>query len=216
MMTNISHDLRTPLTSALGYVGMLRNADLTEEEKHRELEIVEKRLQRLEELINAFFEFSSVISGEKVPETVPLNLVGVLEEAVGHFFDEFSTQNREIRLVCSETKLSLVSNRNMLLRIFDNLIGNACRHGQGDLQISVAVADKISVCFENPLCDPNMEIDRVFDEFYTTDISRTKGHTGLGLAIAKQFTGLLGGGICADYRDGLFSVTVILRSFEAA
>lgn len=210
MMTNISHDLRTPLTSALGYVGMLRSANLPEEERRRELETVEKRLLRLEELLNAFFEFSGVISGEKIPELAPLNLVGVLEESIGHYFDEFSTRHREIRLVCCESKLPLVSNRNMLLRIFDNLIGNACKHGQGDLQITATLTDKISVCLENPLYDPNLEIDRVFDEFYTTDISRTKGHTGLGLAIAKQFTELLGGEIRATYTDGLFSVTVVI------
>lgn len=208
MMTNISHDLRTPLTSALGYVGMLQNPDLPEAERRRELATIEKRLQRLEELIDAFFEFSGVISGEKMPDTVPLNLVGVLEESIGHYFDEFSNRNREIRFVCGEAKLTVTSNRNMLLRVFDNLIGNACRHGQGDLQITVTAADKISVCFENPLSDPNLEIDRVFDEFYTTDISRTKGHTGLGLAIAKQFTELLGGEIRASYGNGLFAVTV--------
>ena len=68
MMTNISHDLRTPLTSAMGYISLLRNSDLSEEEKCRELEIVENRLLRLEELIDSFFEFSQIVSSGKEPD----------------------------------------------------------------------------------------------------------------------------------------------------
>lgn len=206
MMTNISHDLRTPLTSARGYIALLQNADIPEEEKARELAIVEKRLLRLEELIDAFFEFSQVISGENPPEREMLNLVGVLEESVGHYYDDFRRQNRTITLSCPGNKHMILFHLKMLLRIFDNLIGNAYKHGQGDLQITLTTGECTVIRFENALHDPYLEIDRVFDEFYTTDISRTKGHTGLGLAIAKQFVELLGGEIIAEYKDDVFAV----------
>ena len=74
MMTNISHDLRTPLTSAMGYINMIQNQDMPEEEREKELNIVYMRLIRLEELINSFFEFSKVISGGETPEMKELNL----------------------------------------------------------------------------------------------------------------------------------------------
>lgn len=219
MMTNISHDLRTPLTSALGYIGMIRGGGLTEEEKRRELAIVEKRLLRLEELIDSFFEFSRVISGEEEPEKEELNLVAVLEEAVAHYYDDFVVRERAIRLDCAAARLSLVSNRNMLLRIFDNLIANAYRHGEGDLEVTVqrlrpdcakedSGGGSVRICFANPLLNRDLDAGRVFDEFYTTDISRTRGDTGLGLAIARQFTRLLGGNILAEYDGRRFSVTL--------
>ncbi len=209
MMTNISHDLRTPLTSALGYINIIKKSDLSEEEKNREFEIIEKRLLRLEELIDSFFEFSKVISSDKQPEKETVNLVAVLEESAAHYFDDYNSRGRDITLSCDSTKITLYSNRNMLMRIFDNLISNALKHGSGRLEISADSSEKIMIRFQNELFDGELNTDRIFDEFYTTDISRTKGNTGLGLAIAKQFTEILGGEISAEHKNNIFCVTVI-------
>ncbi len=210
MMTNISHDLRTPLTSAMGYIQMIQHTDLPEEEKSRELAIVEKRLLRLEELIGSFFEFSKIISSGKQPKKTELNLVSVLEESIVHYYDDYCDRGRQIIFQCDTHRLMVNSNQNMLLRIFDNLISNALGHGEGDLTISVSCAEKITIRFENALLSPNMDVEHIFDEFYTTDISRTKGNTGLGLAIAKQFTEMLGGKISAEVDGTVFGVKVAL------
>jgi signal transduction histidine kinase len=208
MMTNISHDLRTPLTSAMGYMELLQNPELPEEEAQKEMAIVRQRLNRLEELLDSFFEFFTIISGDKQPEKEKLNLVSVLEESIAHFYDDYSRQNRRISFLCDRRKVEISSNYHMLMRIFDNLISNAYKHGEGDLEIKVLTSDKITICFENPLADSEVDINCIFDEFYTTDISRTRGNTGLGLAIAKQFTRMLGGDIFAGYEAGIFSITV--------
>lgn len=208
MMTNISHDLRTPLTSAMGYIHIIQNSDLSEDEKSRELAIVEKRLIRLEELINSFFEFSKIISNGKAPEKSEVNIVAVLEESIAHYYDDYCAKNREIIFKCSQHKLKILSNKNMLLRIFDNLIGNALKHGADSLTISVDIAEDIQIKFENNLYASDIDIDRIFDEFYTTDISRTKGNTGLGLAIVKQFTEMLGGMTSAKNENNLFLLTI--------
>lgn len=208
MMMNISHDLRTPLTSAMGYINIIKSCNLPQEEKEREIEIIEKRLIRLEELLNSFFEFSKIISSDKPPETEKLKPVALLEEAIAHYFDDYCGQDREITFRHSQTKQTIRSNRNMLIRIFDNLIGNALKHGTGDLSISLEESDCVLIRFENELVNSDIDVERVFDEFYTTDISRTKGNTGLGLAIAKQFTQMLGGNIYAEYDGIFFSVTV--------
>lgn len=206
MMTNISHDLRTPLTSAMGYINIIQNTDLPEEEKSRELAIVEKRLIRLEELIGSFFEFSQIISSGKQPEKTELNLVSVLEESIVHYYDDYCDRGRQIIFHCDTHRLLLSSNQNMLMRIFDNLISNALKHGEGNLTISVDCTERIQICFENVLLSPNIDTEHIFNEFYTTDISRTKGNTGLGLAIAKQFTEMLGGSISAETEGTLFRV----------
>lgn len=208
MIINISHDLRTPLTSAMGYVGIIRNSALPQEEKDREIEIIEKRLLRLEELLDAFFEFSKIISSDRLPDMEELNLTAVLEEAMVLYYDDYCAKGREIIYCCDASGLSLWSNRNMLMRIFDNLISNALRHGVGNLKVSVKKEDGVRIYFENTLSVSKLDMECIFDEFYTTDISRTKGNTGLGLAIAKQFTELLGGVISAESREGKFVVTI--------
>ena len=208
MITNISHDLRTPLTSAMGYIGLINNPDLAEEERIRSISIVEKRLNRLEELINSFFEFSGIISSGNVSDTSEMNIIGVLEESVVNYFDDYTARGREIRINQNASSIKVVSNRNMLMRIFDNLINNALKHGSGTLTIDVVKGEDVVLKFSNYLSEQNIDTDKIFDEFYTTDISRTKGNTGLGLAIAKQFTNMLGGNISAEFDGETFAIII--------
>ena len=208
MMTNISHDLRTPLTSAMGYLDLVQHAGLSDEEKKRELTVIEKRLQRLNELINSFFELSQIVSGGKQPELQTVNLLSVLEESIANYYEDFSGQDRKILLDSNQRKLQMRSNRSILMRIFDNLIGNALKHGTGDLTVTIRCSETIQIMFMNMLDTPRIDIEHIFDEFYTTDISRTKGNTGLGLAIAKQFTEMLDGSISAEHIGQVFTLTV--------
>ncbi len=210
MMTNISHDLRTPLTSALGYIDIILKSDLSEEEKKRDLITIEKRLRRLEELISSFFEFSKIISINKRPTLEKINLTSVLEESVIAFYDDYKKNNREILLDCNQRKIIINSNKLLLTRIFENLIGNAYKHSNSDLSIKVEIANKVKIIFSNELLDDDVDVDKIFDEFYTVDISRTKEGTGLGLAIAKEFTRQLNGKIYAEKRKGQLKIIIEL------
>ncbi|MCH5334079.1 MAG: HAMP domain-containing histidine kinase [Agathobacter sp.] len=213
MMTNISHDLRTPMTSAMGYLNLVLHSDLSEADKEKGIRIVEQRLIRLEELIDSFFEFSKMISGDRRPKTEPVNLTEVLQESMANYFDDFCGQEREVIFRCDWPKLMIESNRNMLMRVFDNLVGNAYKHGTGNLVVTVTQAEGICLTFENELHVQELDTDAIFDEFYTTDMSRTKGNTGLGLAIAKQFTQLLGGTISAEYDGNIFCVKMEFQRY---
>ena len=210
MITNISHDLRTPLTSALGYIDIILKSDLSEEEKKKDLITIKKRLKRLEELISSFFEFSKVISTNKTPELEKLNLTSILEESIIAFYDDYKKNNREILLECERRKIIINSNKMLLTRIFENLIGNAYKHSNSNLNIKVQQNDKTKIIFSNVLLDNDIEIDRIFDEFYTVDISRTKEGTGLGLAIAKEFTKRLNGNIYAEKNDEKLKIIIEL------
>ena len=210
MMTNISHDLRTPLTSALGYIDIILKSDLSEEEKKKDLITIEKRLRRLEELISSFFEFSKIISTNKQPVLEKINLTSVLEESVIAFYDDYKKNNREILLDCNQRKIIINSNKLLLTRIFENLIGNAYKHSNSDLSIKVEIANKVKIIFSNELLDDDVDVDKIFDEFYTVDISRTKEGTGLGLAIAKEFTRQLNGKIYAEKRKGQLKIIIEL------
>lgn len=211
MMTNISHDLRTPLTSALGYIDIILKSDLSEEKKKKDLITIEKRLRRLEELISSFFEFSRIISTNKLPTLKKINLTSILEESVIVFYDDYKKNNRKILLDCNQRKIIINSNKMLLTRIFENLIGNAYKHSNSDLIIKVEKLNKVKIIFSNQLLDNDIDIDRIFDEFYTVDISRTKEGTGLGLAIAKEFTKQLNGNIYAKKNNGQLKIIIELK-----
>ena len=210
MIRNISHDLRTPLTSSLGYVSLMLESDVTEQEKIKNLKIVEERLKRLSELIDSFFEFSKILSNDQIIELDEINLVAVIEKAISNHYEDFSKDNRMIDFKTNKRKIKIKSNEVMLIRVFDNLIRNAYKHSNGNLDIEINQTDeKVKIKFINDLLYKDLDVDRVFDEFYTVDISRTKGNTGLGLAIAKEFVEQLKGKIKADKKNNKLIITII-------
>lgn len=196
MITNISHDLRTPLTSAIGYTDMILNNKLSKEEQLEELKIVRERLSRLEELINSFFAFSKTLSSNHL-ELEEVDIISCLEESIARFYEDYHKERRKITLEKEKKKIKLYANYEMLTRIFDNLIINALKHSTSDLEIKVKTKEKIQISFSNTLLYKELDLDSIFDEFYTVDISRTKGNTGLGLAIVKEFTEALNGVVTA-------------------
>ena len=210
MIRNISHDLRTPLTSSLGYVSLMLESDVTEQEKIKNLKIVEERLKRLSELIDSFFEFSKILSNNQIIELDEINLVAVIEKAISNHYEDFSKDNRMIDFKTNKRKIKIKSNEVMLVRVFDNLIRNAYKHSNGNLDIEINQNnDKVKIKFINDLLYNDLDVDRIFDEFYTVDISRTKGNTGLGLAIAKEFVEQLKGKIKADKKNNKLIITII-------
>ena len=210
MIRNISHDLRTPLTSSLGYVSLMLESDMTEQEKIKNLKIVEERLKRLSELIDSFFEFSKILSNDQIIEQDEINLVAVMEKAISNHYEDFSKDNRMIDFKTNKRKIKIKSNEVMLIRVFDNLIRNAYKHSNGNLDIEINQNnDKVKIKFINDLLYNDLDVDRIFDEFYTVDISRTKGNTGLGLAIAKEFVEQLKGKIKADKKNNKLIITII-------
>ena len=210
MIRNISHDLRTPLTSSLGYVSLMLESDITEQEKIKNLKIVEERLKRLSELIDSFFEFSKILSNNQIIELDEINLVAVVEKAISNHYEDFSKDNRMIDFKTNKRKIKIKSNEVMLVRVFDNLIRNAYKHSNGNLDIEInQTNDKVKIKFINDLLYNDLDVDRIFDEFYTVDISRTKGNTGLGLAIAKEFVEQLKGKIKADKKNNKLIITII-------
>lgn len=209
MIRNISHDLRTPLTSSLGYVSLMLESDMIEQEKIKNLKIVEERLKRLSELIDSFFEFSKILSNDQIIELDEINLVAVIEKAISNHYEDFSKDNRMIDFKTNKRKIKIKSNEVMLIRVFDNLIRNAYKHSNGNLDIEINQNnDKVKIKFINDLLYNDLDVDRIFDEFYTVDISRTKGNTGLGLAIAKEFVEQLNGKIKADKKNNKLIITI--------
>ena len=173
-IVNISHDLKTPLTSALGYVELLQKYELSGEEQHKYESIIIDKLKQLSQLIEDFFTFTKIISNEEKFELKLLDINRIFEEELVCYYQD-------------NKKIEMLSNERILRRIFDNLIIDALKHSRGDIYISINTGAEICFQFKNRLDEPII-VEQIFDEFYTSDISRTKQNTGLGLAIVKEFT----------------------------
>lgn len=211
MITNVAHDLRTPLTSAMGYMDMIKNGQLTDEEKEKYTAIVEERLSRLSYLITNFFDFSKVILNNKKIEFKKENIVEILERSIVNYYDDFNKDGRRINLDVINYKIELITNELMLMRVFENLIINAYKHSKSDLSIKIqTIKNKVRIEFINELEDKSLDVVQMFDEFYTEDISRTKENTGLGLAIVKEFVQTLNGIIYAQKDSNLLNIVIEL------
>lgn len=206
VMLNISHDLRTPLTSALGYTNMLLSQEKLSEIDFNEINIIKERLLRLEELIDSFFIFSKISNESKNIEKDNVNLIELLEDSIVSYYDEFKKEDRNIVIKKNINKCLIKTNRELLKRIFDNLVVNALKHGDGDLFIDFKEDTFIEISFSNQVLGNDLDVSQIFDEFYTTNISRTKGNTGLGLAIVKSFTLLLEGKVEAFLKENFLYI----------
>lgn len=212
MIRNISHDLRTPLTSSLGYVNLILNSNEKEQEKIKNLKIVEERLKRLSELIDSFFEFTKVLSNDQTIELANVNLVGIMEKSISNHYEDFQELKRMIEFKTPKRKILLNTNEIMLTRVFDNLIRNAYKHSSSNLKIEILEEKNTNkIKFTNDLISEEIDVDQIFDEFYTVDISRTKGNTGLGLAISKEFVEQLNGTIQAKKSHNKLIITITFK-----
>lgn len=205
-IVNISHDLKTPLTSALGYIELLQRYDLSKEEQAKYQSIIIEKLKRLSQLIEDFFAFTKIISSEEKIELEKSDINRILEEELVCYYEDFTMHNRKIHITGSQ-KIELLTNERMLRRIFDNIIINAYKHSDSDVYVDIKVDTNISISFKNKMID-TVDPLRIFDEFYTADISRTKQNTGLGLAIVKEFTSLLDGHIEATIDHSYLIITL--------
>lgn len=197
MIVNISHDLRTPLTTSLGYLDILANNNIQEKTKIEYLKIIIERLNKLNTLLNSFFELAKVITEENNINYEKINIISILENSIATFYEDFHQRKREIDFQTKENVIYLNANLMMLTRVFDNLIINSLQHSKDTLEIKVKqVKEKIIITFTNPLLEI-IDIDNIFDEFYTSDISRTKENTGLGLYIVKEYIEQLKGTVSA-------------------
>lgn len=209
-ITSISHDIRTPLTSAKGYLQMLQKGKLSEEKQMEYLDIVERRVDNVAEMLNQLFEYARIEAGELCVEPELLNACNLFTETISMFYEDFVEKGFEPKIVIIESPCHIWADRHAFIRIVENLIKNALVHGTGHFEMSLAEEDKSAVFRISNTTNTIefKEIDRIFDRFYTTDQSRNQKTTGLGLAIVKRFTEQMGGSAEASLEDQWFTVTI--------
>ena len=202
-VTDISHDLRTPLTAISGYLELLKNENKSEQAE-RYLRIIENRAAAMKELTEELFGFSVAVSSANEPCLVPVDIRSLVEESLAANYT-LLTERGITPTVSLPFPMPAVTDRTLLLRVFGNILSNAAKYSDGDL--AVTAGEGLSVRFTNRASGlSRVQAEKLFERFYT--VSDAGSSTGLGLSIAKELTERLGGSIRAEYTDGVLTITV--------
>lgn len=213
-VTNISHDLRTPLTAICGYLDLLEQEDKSETVE-RYLEIIRNRTEILAQLTEELFRYSVIVSGEKETVKEPVAIGSILEESIAAFYNAFNERGIVPNIQMPSKKVIRTLDRSALARVFSNLLNNAMKYSDGDLDITLSETGEIT--FTNTASGLNeVQVGKLFDRFYTVEAARKS--TGLGLAIARTLIEQMNGTISAKYENHRLSICMVLpdTKFEGA
>ncbi len=195
-ITNISHDIRTPLTAIYGYLEMMQKTD-DEEKKAKYINIMMDRAELMKQLTEELFRYSVVLSDDNKMETEDVFVNQVLAESISSFYPELSGRGIAPEITITQKRIIRKLNKEALQRVFSNIINNAVKYSDGDLKITLYENGDIE--FSNTAKEISaVEVERLFDRFYTVEAA--KHSTGLGLSIAKTLVGRMGGIIKAEYK----------------
>ncbi|WP_243524767.1 HAMP domain-containing histidine kinase [Bacillus pseudomycoides] len=222
MLSNISHDLKTPLTVILGYTEML-NVDKTMKEEERQVLLEKVHLKTLEvmELIHKFFDLAKLESGDKAIEMTKVNMNEVCREKILSFYDLLTTKGFQVHIDIPEKNVYALGNAEVLGRVLNNLISNAITYGYEGKTLGVTLRDDdrcvyVDVWDRGKGIDES-HIDKVFERMYTLEDSRNRLYqgSGLGLTITKRLMEALGGEIhlsSKPYEKTVF--TIVLKKMK--
>lgn len=212
-ISNMSHDLRTPLTSIIGYLQMIKSEKPSEADKKEYMDIVEKRTKSLQKLISSFYDLSRIEGNEYNFNYKKVNLSNVLCENIAVFYNDFINNNIEPVIEIEEGIKEIISDESAITRIFSNLIGNMIKHGENFVKITLKQEnDMIITEFINKATGLTEEnVDKLFDRFYTVDNSRSDRNTGLGLYITKILVEKLGYNIIAQLDNEILKIKIIWK-----
>lgn len=204
-VTNISHDLRTPLTAICGYLDLLEQEEQSEEVR-RYLEVIRSRTEVLKALTEELFRYSIVtsISCELVYGDVVLN--SVLEESISAYYAVLKGSKITPKISMPEESIHRRLDQKALSRIFENVLSNAVKYSDGDLEITLTQNGKIVFANHASGLD-EIQVGKLFNRFYTVETARKS--TGLGLSIAKILTEQMNGRITAAYSEGMIRIEIL-------
>lgn len=217
LITNIAHDLRTPLTSIIGYLELLRsgqNAVMPPELEKKYIDIAYTKSKRLEKLIEDLFGFTKMTYGKMAMKVGQVDIIKLLSQLLEEFYPSFAEKNLTYELSSNVPAKVIAADGNLLARLFDNLINNAIKYGVDGKRILVKVHAEDEIVAVSVVnyghVIPEQELPLIFNKFYRVEQSRSSstGGTGLGLAIAKNIVEMHGGAIQveSDLNGTVFTV----------
>ena len=222
LITSVAHDLRTPLTSILGYLDLASADSIDEATRQKYLSIAYSKSKRLEKLIEDLFSFTKLTSGEIKLNVGSIDLVKMMEQLLDEFYPSFQDNHLECEFVTSAPSIVIEADGDQLARAFANLIGNAVKYGAAGKNIKIelqAEADRVRIAVTNfgELIPPK-DMAYIFNRFYRVENSRSSetGGSGLGLAIVRSIVELHHGSIegKSDFDGTVFTVVLPIKAEE--
>ena len=205
-ITNISHDIRTPLTAIAGNLYMIgKTDDLSEIREY--ISVIAERTETMKQLTEELFRYSIIVSNESKEDTEEVFVNQVLAESISSFYPVLTEKGITPSIHLTDARIVRNVNRSELARVFSNLLNNAVKYSDGDLEITLSDTGKIT--FSNTAKElSTVEVEQLFDRFYTVEVARNS--TGLGLSIARTLVERMGGTITADYENGRLKITIMI------
>ena len=213
---NISHDLRTPLTSILGYVELMKDEEISNEEKYEYISIVEKKSRALKNLIQNVYDLSRLEADEYKMDIKNIDIHKELMEQLLIFYNDFDKKNIDVELNLGDEAIIIQGDLKIIERIFVNLIQNAIKYTKDTFKVCIKKSsDNIDIIFSNNV--ENLEeihAEKLFNRFYVKDESRNNQSSGLGLTITKFLVEKMNGSIKAEISDNFihFKITFMRDS----
>lgn len=213
-LTNMSHDIRTPLTSLKGYFELL---ELTEdpEERKKYSGIISGRIDSLSEILETMFLYTKVSNVNFKISIDPIDCSGIVLNTLFEYYDDFQDKGYAVDVDVDEG-VKILGNEQSLKRIMQNLIRNSLVHGNGDVKIALKPIDdgkKVSICVENLMEEgQNPDVNKVFDRYYKGDASRHTGSSGVGLSVVKKLVESMNGEIKAVVEGRKFKIIMTFKT----
>ena len=205
-ITNISHDLRTPLTAIAGNLYMIgKTDDLSEIRGY--IAVIAERTETMKQLTEELFRYSMIVSNESKEDTEEVFVNQVLAESISSFYPVLTEKDITPQIHLTDARIVRNVSRSELARVFSNLLNNAVKYSNGDLEITLS--DTGEITFANTAKElSTIEVEQLFDRFYTVEAAHHS--TGLGLSIARTLVERMGGSITAEYDDGRLTIRIML------
>lgn len=216
LISNVSHDLKTPLTSIINYVNILNEPNITEEERKDYLMILDRNSKRLKSLIEDLFEASKLNSGKMKIEKEELDIVSLVYQGIGEYSNLYEEKNIEFKVSSNEDEIILDLDGKLMSRVFENLIVNALKYSLNNTRVYIdinSMENSVEISFKNI---SNYELDfntaDIFERFTRADKSRNSSveGSGMGLAITKSILELHNGSIKIEVEGDMFKIYLII------
>lgn len=203
-ITNISHDLRTPLTAIRGYIDLINVENLQPKQKEY-FNYIDEKTKDLIELTEQLFDFTKSLENYNDLNKKDICLNSFLENIIGSYYAIFKSKNIEPKINITRNKIIKKLDENMLSRIFENIISNSLKYSDGDFNLTLNENGLITISNKSSSLDKT-SIKKIFNRYFTVENARKKG--GVGLSIAKQLVELNGGTIKAEYKNKVLIISV--------
>ncbi|MBE6053844.1 MAG: HAMP domain-containing histidine kinase [Clostridium sartagoforme] len=207
---HISHDLRTPLTSMLGYLEFLNNDNIDVNEKKEYLSIIQRRTKGLYNLVQTFYDVSRLEAGEYNFIIENINIDKVIRENILLFYNDFDNKNIHVEVELLDEEVYIKGDKNALERVFTNLFQNAIKYTKEKFNISLKKENnKVVITLANYTDELNEEeVNHIFDRFYMKDNSRSNSSSGLGLTVTKLLIEEMNGEIKVEIQGDILIFTI--------